>query len=71
MHIFAWIAFHSTDGNYEKLSHMATTKIDLSKAMIIQIHHKIQHSEHSPFSANLGCALVPAPIMKSTGNVRK
>lgn len=50
---------------------MATTKIDLSKAMIIQIHHKIQHSEHSPFSENLGCALVPAPIMKSTGNVRK
>lgn len=39
--------------------------------MDVQIHHKTQHSEHSPFSEYMGHALVPVPVMKSTANVRK
>ena len=39
--------------------------------MNIQIHHKSKHSEHSPFSVNLGRALVPTPVMKSTGSIRE
>lgn len=68
MHIFAWIAFHSTDGNYEKPSHMASTKINLSKAMNVQMHHKAQRS--ITVSVLRTWALPSSLPMKSRNNTR-
>lgn len=49
MHILAWTAFHSTDGNYEKPSHTATTKINLSETANVQIPTKPSPLTTVPF----------------------